>query len=63
MPNGDNSIRRCRVKVVSADFDVGYAEYIGMLMYTDPDVVLMIRPLDSRNRGVIACRVYRSPRS
>jgi len=24
-------------------------------MYTDPDVVLMIRPLDGRSSGVIAC--------
>jgi len=61
MPNGANSMRRCRVKVLSADFDVGYAEYMGMVMYTDPDVVLMIRPLDARSSGVMACTTCTGP--
>ena len=46
---------------MSADFDVGYAEYMGMVMYTDPDVVLMIRPLDARNSGIMACTTCTGP--
>jgi hypothetical protein len=35
MPNGANSIRRCCVKTLRAAFEVGYAEYVGMVTYTD----------------------------
>ena len=48
-------------EVLNADFDVGYAEAMGMVMYTDPDVVLMIRPLDARSSGVIACTTCTGP--
>ena len=30
-------------------------------MYTDPDVVLMIRPLDARSSGVMACTTCTGP--
>jgi hypothetical protein len=46
---------------LSAALDVGYAEYMGMVMYTDDDVVLVIRPLDGRSSGVIACTTCSGP--
>ena len=42
------------MRILSAALDVGYAEYIGMVMYTDDDVLLMIRPLVARSSGDIA---------
>ena len=41
-----------RVKVLSAIFDV---------RYNDADMVLMIRPLDGRSGGVIACTTCTGP--
>jgi hypothetical protein len=60
VPNGANSMRRCWVKTMSA-FDAGYAEAMGMVMYTEADVVLMIRPLDRRSSGIIACTTCSGP--
>jgi catechol 2,3-dioxygenase-like lactoylglutathione lyase family enzyme len=49
------------VKTMSAAFDAGYAEAMGMVMYTEADVVLMIRPLDRRSSGIIACTACSGP--
>ena len=49
------------MKVLSAAFDVGYAGTMGIVTYTDPDVVLMIRPLDERSSGVMACTTCTGP--
>ena len=51
------------MKVLSAAFDVGYAEYMGMVTYTDPDAVFDDSTLgraQQRRHGLH--HLYRSPK-